>query len=250
MQSVRILKVMTDQLLVSKLSRPAQVLAVIVLSLAAATSLSAQAAGSAGSQPTKVLDTTALHPPKGATVAIVEFSDLECPACAHANPVLKDAAAKYKIPWVRRDYLIPAHPWSKTAAVNARWFDTLGNGAGDAYRDAVFASQQTIYNVNVLARFTENFASSHKIALPFAIDPQSKLAGLVMTDNDLGKKTGVQHTPTIFIVYKGSKGDQYLEVENADRDLYKTIDMALAEAKQAAPAVHAAAAPVHHTAKK
>jgi protein-disulfide isomerase len=247
MQSARILKVMTDQLLVSKLSRPAQVLAVVALSLAAATSLAAQAAGS---QPTKVLDATALHPPKGATVAIVEFSDLECPACAHANPVLKDAAAKYKIPWVRRDYLIPAHPWSKTAAVNARWFDTQGNGAGDAYRDAVFANQPSIYNVNVLARFTENFASSHKIALPFAIDPQSKLVAMVMADDDLGKKTGVQHTPTIFIVYKGSKGDQYLEVENADRDLYRTIDMALAEAKQAAPAVHTAAAPVHHTAKK
>lgn len=247
MHSVRILKVMTDQLLVGKLSRPAQILAVIALSLTAATTVVAQAAGP---QPTKVQDTSALHPPKGATVAIVEFSDLECPACAHANPVLKDAAAKYKIPWVRRDYLIPAHPWSKTAAVNARWFDTLGNGAGDAYRDAIFASQQTIYNVNVLARFTENFASSHKIALPFAIDPQSKLAGLVMADDDLGKKTGIQHTPTIFIVYKGSKGDQYLEVENADRDLYRTIDMALAEAKQAAPAVHAAAAPVHHTAKK
>jgi len=247
MQSVRILKVMTDQLLVSKLSRPAQVLAVIALSLAGATSLAAQAAGP---QPTKVQDTTALHPPKGATVAIVEFSDLECPACAHANPVLRDAAAKYKIPWVRRDYLIPAHPWSKTAAVNARWFDTQGNGAGDAYRDAIFANQPTIYNVNELARFTENFASSHKIALPFAIDPQNKLAGLVMADDDLGKKTGIQHTPTIFIVYKGAKGDQYLEVENADRDLYRTIDMAVAEAKQAAPAVHAAAAPVHHTAKK
>jgi protein-disulfide isomerase len=238
------MKMMTFNKRLGLLSRPAQVLGIVFLT--AATSLVGQSAP----QATKVLDNSALHPPKGSSVAIVEFSDLECPACAHANPVLKDAAAKYKIPWVRRDYLIPAHPWSKTAAVNARWFDTQGNAVGDAYRDAVFANQPSIYNVNVLARFTENFASTHKIALPFAIDPQNKLAGMVTADDDLGKRTGIQHTPTIFIVFTGVKGDQFLEVENADKDLYRTIDQALAEAKAAAPAIHVASAPVHHTAKK
>lgn len=234
---------MTFHQRVGLLSGATQILGVVFL--ASAMSLVGQSAP----QATKVLDNSALHPPKGASVAIVEFSDLECPACAHANPVLKEAAAKYKIPWVRHDYLIPMHPWSKTAAINARWFDTLGNGAGDAYRDAVFANQQSIYNVNVLARFTENFAKTHGIALPFAIDPQSKLAAMVMADDDLGKRTGIQHTPTVFIVFKGSRGDQYLEVDNADKDLYRTIDQAIAEAKSAAQAEHAAA-PAHHNAKK
>jgi protein-disulfide isomerase len=217
----------------------AQAFAIAVLVLSGATSLVGQAA----SQPTKVLDTSALHPPKGAPVAIVEFSDLECPACAHANPILKEAAAKYKIPWVRHDYLIPLHQWSKAASVYARWFDEKGNGLGDAYRDAVFASQPSIYNVNVLAKFTQAFASSHNIALPFAIDPQNRLAAMVQADDSLGKRTGVQHTPTIFIVASTAKGDPYFEVENTDKDLYRAIDQALAVAKTNAP-------PANHTAKK
>jgi protein-disulfide isomerase len=204
-------------------------LAAVAFSFAATTMLVAQAA----STPTKVLDASALRPPAGASVAIVEFADMECPACAHANPLLKEAAAKYKIAWVRHDYVIPGHPWSKNAALYARWFDTKGNGLGDAYRDAVFANQSSIYNVNVLAQFTQNFASSHGVALPFAIDPQNKLAAEVQSDVEVGKRTGIVHTPTIFIV-TNSKSVPYLEVDNTDRDLYRTIDQALASSKQSA----------------
>ena len=211
----------------------AQLLAVAVFAISMPVLLVSQTARN----PTKVLDDSALHPPAGANVAIVEFGDLECPACAHANPLLKEAAAKYRIPWVRHDYLIPSHPWSKNAAIYARWFDTKGNGLGDAYRDAVFASQASIYNVNVLAQFTQNFAAGHGVALPFAVDPQNKLAALVQSDNDLGKRTGVVLTPTIFIVSR-SKSTPYLEVENTDRDLYRTIDQALANSKVTATAAN------------
>src|SRR5689334_17163620 len=37
-------------------------------------------------------DTSALKPPPGQSVAIVEFLDLQCPDCANANPLLKEAA--------------------------------------------------------------------------------------------------------------------------------------------------------------
>ena len=183
----------------------------------------------------QVLDSSALHPPAGANVAIVEFSDLECPACARANPVLMQAAAKYGIPWVRHDLIIPSHPWSPTAAVYARWFDTRGNGLGDDYRNAVFASKVSIYNVNVLAQFTQNFARSHNFALPFSVDPQNKLASAVKADTDLGTRTGVRLTPTIFIVTAHSRGPAFIQVTDVDRDLYRTIDQALADTRQAAP---------------
>jgi protein-disulfide isomerase len=185
-------------------------------------------------QATKVMDASALHPPAGASVAIVEFSDLECPACARANPTLMRAAEQYKIPWVRRDLLIPGHPWSAVAAVNARWFDTKGNGLGDAYRNEVFASQSSIYNVNVLAQFTRNFAQSHNIAMPFAVDPQGKLAAEVNADTELARRTGVTHTPTIFVVTAHSRGAPYIEVQKVDTDLFRIIDQALADTKQSA----------------
>jgi protein-disulfide isomerase len=216
-------------------------LTLVPVTIVLATALTPLHSSAQASQATTVKDASALHPPAGASVAIVEFSDLECPACASANPILMQAAAQYKIPWVRHDFIIPGHPWSPVAAVNARWFDAKGNGLGDAYRNAIFASQSSIYNVNVLADFTQKFAQSHGVALPFSIDPQGKLAALVQADTDMGTRTGIHLTPTIFIVTAHSKGAPYIQVQNAQTDLYRTIDQAIADTKQAAAATHSAA---------
>ena len=43
----------------------------------------------AAQETTPVHNTTPLHPPAGARVAIIEFEDLECPDCARANPLLR-----------------------------------------------------------------------------------------------------------------------------------------------------------------
>ena len=86
-----------------------------------------------------------LHPPLGARVAIVEFEDLECPDCARANPVIKEAVEKYHVPWVRHDFPLPFHTWSFEAAVDARWFDsksdTKSKRLGSEFRDALFAKR-------------------------------------------------------------------------------------------------------------
>ncbi|MGA9669864.1 MAG: thioredoxin domain-containing protein [Terracidiphilus sp.] len=184
---------------------------------------------------THVRDASALHPPAGARVAIVEFDDLECPACAAANPVLKAAAAKYQIPWIRHELLIPSHIWSPVAAVNARWFDLKSKALGNEYRDAVFANQTSIYNTGMLSQFTANFARSHGIALPFAMDPQGKLTAEVEADNALSKRTGIGKTPTIFIVASNSKGAPFIEVQNPQTELYTDIDKAMADTKPAPP---------------
>jgi hypothetical protein len=154
---------------------------------------------------------------------------MECPVCGKENPIIKAAAASYKIPWVRHDFIIPYHAWSTIAAINARWFDTKSKALGDEYRDQVFANQSSIATPDVLRQFTEKFAKSHGIALPFAIDPQGKLAADVKADSDLGRRTGIDHTPTVFIVTANSKGAPYIEVQHPDQDLYKTIDQALAD---------------------
>jgi protein-disulfide isomerase len=190
--------------------------------------------------PTQVLDASALRPPTGARVAIVEFDDLQCPACAAANPVLKAAAAKYKIPWVRHDFLIPYHNWSRNAAIDARWFDAKNQSLGDEYRDQLFASQSSIYNPDSLAKFTQQFAQSHGVALPFAIDPQGKLAGDVNADIALAQRTGIKSTPTIFIVAANSKGAPFTQVLDSAKQLYTDIDQAFADAAPASKPTTAA----------
>jgi protein-disulfide isomerase len=187
--------------------------------------------------PINVLDNSALHPPPGARVAIVEFDDLQCPSCAAANPALKAAAAQYKIPWVRHDFLIPYHNWSRNAAIDARWFDEKSKGLGDEYRDQIFANQSSIYNPDSLFQFTQKFAQSHGIALPFAMDPQGKLAQAVDADNALGRRTGISSTPTIFIVTAGGNGPTYKQVLDPSKQLFTDIDQAMASMPPASKGV-------------
>jgi protein-disulfide isomerase len=181
---------------------------------------------------TPVHDPAALKPPAGARVAIIEFDDMECPDCANANPLLREAAAKYNIPWVRHDFPLPFHAWSFQAAVNARWFDTKSKKLGDEYRDAVFANQPSIVNLDGLRQFTENFAKGRNIELPFAIDPQGKLAAEVKADYALGQRIGIEHTPTIWVTTSNSKGAPFVEVVDRSK-LFQLIDQAIADTRSA-----------------
>ncbi|HUX44662.1 MAG TPA: thioredoxin domain-containing protein [Terracidiphilus sp.] len=208
-----------------------RLLPVIALAAAVLVGLPAARAQFGAPPTTPVHDPAALKPPAGARVAIVEFEDMECPDCAHANPLLRDAAQKYHIPWVRHDFPLPFHRWSFQAAVNARWFDTHSKKIGDEYRDQVFANQTSIIDPNNLRDFTQKFAQQHGIALPFAIDPQGRFASLVKADYALGQRIGIEHTPTIWVVTNSSNGAApYIEV--VDRSgLFQIIDEALEQTR-------------------
>jgi protein-disulfide isomerase len=224
-------------------NRPRSNRAGLILSLALAALLSTASTAihaqfSTPAAGTKVLDSSALKPPAGVRVAIVEFADMQCPACATLYPVLKQAVAQYKIPWIYHDFPWPQHAWSTTAAINARWFETKRKGLGDEYREQVFANQSTFYNnPALLNQFTEKFAKNHSITLPFALDPQGKLAAEVKADRSIGERTGIDTTPSIWVVTAGSKGAPFIEVTDRSK-LYQIIDQALSDtASSAKPAV-------------
>jgi protein-disulfide isomerase len=186
---------------------------------------------SAATNPTQVHDASALKPPAGSRVAIVEFEDMECPVCGNENPLLRQAVNQYKIPWIRHDFPLPYHAWSLQAAINARYFDAKSKKLGDDYRDQVFASQPSITTLDVLRQFTEKFANEHKVGpLPFAVDPQGTFNGQVQADKALGQRIGIDHTPTIWIVTSQSRGAPFVEVLDPSK-LYQIIDQALADTK-------------------
>ena len=211
-------------------TRPNRTSLLLALASAALLASGAHAQFAPPSPGTAVHDPSALRPPVGSRVAIVEFEDLECPDCAHANPLLREAAGKYKIPWVRHDFPLPFHAWSFIAAVNARWFDIKAKALGDEYRDAVFANQPSITSPDILRDFTDKFAKSKGIAMPFAIDPQGKLAAEVKGDYALGQRVGIEHTPTIWVVTANSKGAPFVEVVDRSK-LYLLIDQAIYDTK-------------------
>ncbi len=170
---------------------------------------------------------SALKPPKGSKMAIVVFEDLQCPECARAHPVIEEAGRKYKIPVVVHDFPLPMHNWSYKAAVYARYFDTQSKQLGDEFRTFIFQHQPEITPQN-LQQLMEQFAREHKTDLPFAVDPQGKLAAAIQADKDLGSRVGLNHTPTIYVVTNKPSGAPYEEV--ADRtQLFATIDRMKAE---------------------
>ncbi len=167
-------------------------------------------------------DTSVLRPPKGSKVALIVFEDLQCPDCARAAPVLHEAAEKYNIPLVQYDFPLPMHSWSFEAAVNARYFDTKSKKLGDEYRLFIFKNQPQITKDN-LRGMTERFADDHKVPLPFVIDPNGELAGMVRADFQIGQRVGIDHTPTIYIVSDTTRGKPFIEVVDRSQ-LYQLID--------------------------
>jgi protein-disulfide isomerase len=164
----------------------------------------------------------ALRPPKGASVAIVIFEDLECPDCARAAPLLEEAASTYKIPVVRHDFPLPMHPWAYDAAILARYFDTHSKAMGNEFRDTVFKHQIEITK-ETLRPFAEKFAGAHKIDLPFVVDPDGKFAKLIEADRAAGNQLNLQHTPTLYVVSNKHTGTPFVEVVDRNQ-LFQLID--------------------------
>jgi len=163
-----------------------------------------------------------LRPPKGSSLAVVVFEDLQCPQCRRTAPVVAQAGLIYKIPVVRHDFPLPLHNWSMNAAILARYFDTHSKALGNAFRDYVFEHQLEILPDN-LRSFGERFAADHKVSVPFVVDPDGKLAAQVNADKELGKSINLDHTPTIYVVSDKKTGQPYVEVKDTSQ-LFATID--------------------------
>lgn len=182
-------------------------------------------------------DTSMFKPPAGAKLAIIEWEDLECPACAHAFPFVHMAVNQYKIPLLEYDFLIPGHIWSHQAALYSRYMkDKISPQLAEDYRRQVFAAQYRIASQDDLMNFTKQFMASQGKQMPFVVDPTGQLDREIQAEVDLGKKMGLQFTPTIVIVTP----HRWIQVKDVSQ-----LDAAIDQAKTwvAEPA----SASVHHT---
>jgi protein-disulfide isomerase len=186
-------------------------------------------------------DTSMLKPPAGAKIAIFKFEDLECPACSHAYPIVHAAAERYKIPIVRHDFPLQMHIWSRDAAITARYLqDKVSPQIAEEFRGAVFAAQMSIASKEDLDHFTQKFFQSHKLNMPFVMDPAGLFAAEVNADYTLGQRIGITQTPTIWVVSQKN----WVQVTDINQ-LYATIDSM--QAQVASSSTTASAAKPHHT---
>lgn len=179
-------------------------------------------------------DASFLKPPTGAKVAIVEYEDLECPACAHAFPIVHAAAKHYNIPLEEHDFQIPGHVWSHDAAIFSHYLTAkVSPQVAEEYRREVFASQFRINSKDDLHNFNQSFMNKAGKQMPFVVDPTGQYDKEINASTAEGLKFGLQHTPTVFVVTP----TRWIEVADVN-DMYAAIDQAQAEATHAPTNAH------------
>lgn len=128
-------------------------------------------------------------------IVMVEFSDFQCPFCATTNKNLKEFMAKHKdkVTLVYKHFpLTQIHPEALPAA-RAAW---AANKQGKfwEYHDALFANQSKLNDA-----FYLETATSLKLDLP-KFNADRKLADtFIVQDFQLGRKLGVEGTPTLIM---------------------------------------------------
>lgn len=153
------------------------------------------------SQATPFKDTALLKPPAGAKVAVIEYEDLECPACAHAFPIVHTAVSHYHVPLQEYDFQIPGHAWSHDAAIFSHYLKAkVSPELAEEFRREVFASQTRIASRDDLHNFELSFMSQHGKQIPFVVDPTGEFDREVNASTAQGGKLGLNHTPTIVVV--------------------------------------------------
>ncbi len=136
-----------------------------------------------------------------ATVKLVEFSDLQCPACASFQPVVKDLVEQYgeKLSFEYKHFPLPMHPYAIQAAVAA---EAAGQqGKFFEFHDKVFENQKTWSNSATPNVFFMQYAEE------LGLDMQkfkkhmnsSVLKDQVEAQFNEGQEAGVSGTPSFFL---------------------------------------------------
>lgn len=152
----------------------------------------------------KILDKGVSGPsrgPKTAPVTIVEFGDLQCPACKAAQPAIeKLVESEPGARFVFQNFPLEMHNW---AAKGAAYADCVGKASNDAFWKFVaktYETQQDITAENVDEKLTAIADTSgvkgSEIAA-CAATPKTKAD--VDASIALGKEVNVAGTPTLFI---------------------------------------------------
>lgn len=139
--------------------------------------------------------------PEKSPVTIVEFSDLQCPHCKEAQPVVeKLLATEPNARFVLQQYPLPMHNWATKGAAYA---DCIGRTSPDAFWkfvQATFDDQASITESNADEKLTQIADKSGVKGADVAVcasKPDTKTR--IERSLSLGQEVGVTGTPTLFI---------------------------------------------------
>lgn len=140
--------------------------------------------------------------PTNASLNIVEFSDLECPHCKHAQPIIEKLMGDFpNARLVFQQFPIEAlHPWAFKAATWAQCIGRENNSAFWKFINDVYADQLNIDPQNADAKLKEHAVAAGADAGKAATCAASPDAAKAVRGSfELGKAVGVSGTPTVFL---------------------------------------------------
>ena len=139
--------------------------------------------------------------PKDAAVTIVEFGDLQCPACKAAQPAIEAwIAAEPNVRFVFQNYPLEMHNW---AAKGAAYADCVGEASTDAFWKFIaktYETQADITAENADEKLTALADAAGVKGADIAACTSTPVAKAhVDASIALGKSVNVTGTPTLFI---------------------------------------------------
>jgi protein-disulfide isomerase len=167
--------------------------------------------------------------PKDAAVTIVEFGDLQCPACKAAQPVIEGLiAAEPTARFVFQNFPLEMHNW---AAKGAAYADCVGRASNEAFWKFIAKTYETQSDITAenadekLTALADGAGVKGADIATCARTPATKAR--VDASIALGKAVAVNGTPTLFI-----NGRAIGNVDGRMADTYKSlVDFAAKEAK-------------------
>ncbi|HET9408682.1 MAG TPA: thioredoxin domain-containing protein [Candidatus Sulfotelmatobacter sp.] len=139
--------------------------------------------------------------PKDAPVTIVEFGDLQCPACKAAQPAIEGlVAAEPNARFVFQSFPLEMHNW---AAKGANYADCVGRASNDAFWKFVAKTYETQGEITAenadekLTAIADGAGVKGADIAACAAKPETRAH--VEASLALGKEVDVTGTPTLFI---------------------------------------------------
>lgn len=159
-------------------------------------------------------------------VRVVIYEDLQCSDCADFGVMLDERLLpkfRDEVAFEHRDFPLAKHPWSRRAAIAARFFETVSPETAIEFRRATMKNRQAI----TVENFNEKLAA---FAKEHGVDPAKAIAALndkaldALVEKDLedGIARGIAHTPTVFV-----DGEPFIERFPLE-DITRSIEKALA----------------------
>jgi protein-disulfide isomerase len=167
--------------------------------------------------------------PKNAPVTIVEFGDLQCPACKAAQPTIETlVSAEPNARFVFQNFPLEMHNW---AAKGAAYADCVGRASNDAFWKFISKTYETQSDITAenadekLTAIADGVGLKGSEIAACATKPETKAR--VDASLALGKSVDVNGTPTLFI-----NGRKVGSFDPRLSDVYKSlVEFAAKEAK-------------------